>query len=155
MAWPLLTWSIQAHLCGRKKYEVHTHICTHTPTYKHRGTHIPQELIWTPARAGNGGSRKEITVAASQVLCAGRPWLLCWLHHGGVRAWGTLVCSLLSGALCFIRSTLPFLLSAESPLKNKYRHTLHSIFKLEQSLLTERNWVIVKKVVRKLYLSFL
>ena len=24
----------------------HTHTHAHTPTYKHRGTHIPQELIW-------------------------------------------------------------------------------------------------------------
>ena len=125
-----------------------THTSAHTPTYKHRGTHTPQELIWTPARAGNGGSRKEIIVTASRVLCAGRPWLLCWLHHGGVQAWGTLVCSLLSSGLCFIRSTLPFLLNAESPLRNKNQHTLHSIFKLEWSLRTERNWVNVKKVVK-------
>jgi hypothetical protein len=40
-------------------------------------------------------------------------------------------------------------------VKNKNGHTLISIFKLEQSLRTERNWVIVKKVVRKFYLSFL
>ena len=126
----------------------HTHTHAHTPTYKHRGTHIPQELVWTPARAGNGESRKEITVAASRVLCAGRPWFLCWFHHGGVRAWGALVCSLLSSALRFIRPTLPFLLNAESPLRNKYRHTLHSSFKLERSLRTERNWVNVKKVVK-------
>lgn len=32
-------------------------------------------------------------------------------------------------------------------VKNKNGHTLISIFKLEQSLRTERNWVIVKKVV--------
>ena len=55
----------------------HTHAHAHTPIYEHRGTQISQELIWTSARAGNGGSRKEITVAASRVLCAGRPWLLC------------------------------------------------------------------------------
>ena len=39
-------------------------------------------------------------------------------------------------------------------VKNKNGHTLISIFKLEQSLRTERNWVIVK-VVRKFCLSFL
>ena len=51
----------------KEEYEVHIH------TYKHRGAHIPQELICSPARAGNGGSRKEITVATSQVLCTDRP----------------------------------------------------------------------------------
>ena len=60
----------------------HTHAHTHArtrahPMHKHRSTHIPQEPLWTPARAGNGGSRKEITVATSRVLCADRPW---WLH---------------------------------------------------------------------------
>ena len=132
----------------------HAHTRMHTPTYKHRGTHTPQEIIWTPARDGNGGSRKEIIVAVSQVLCTGRPWLLCWLHRGGVRAWGALVCSLLSSALGFIWSTLPFLLNAQSPLRNKNRHTLHSIFRPEQSLLTERNSYCEKGSEETLFFFF-
>ena len=49
-----------------------------------------------------------------------------------------LVCSFLSSALRSIRSPLPFLLNAQSALRNKNRHTLHSVFKLEQSLRTQR-----------------
>ena len=82
----LLEASRLTYVAGRNTKYTDTQVwtCTHahTPTYKHRGTHTPQELILTSARAGNGGSRKEIIVAASQVLCAGRPWLLCWFHRG-------------------------------------------------------------------------
>ena len=93
VAWPLLTWSIQTHFCGRKKYEAHTHTRTHAHT--NTCTHIPQALIWTPARAGNGGSRKEIIVATSQVLCADRPWWFYWFHCGecGLGAPWSVVCS--------------------------------------------------------------
>ena len=132
-----------------------THTHTHVRARTHTRTNIPQELICTPARAGNGGSRREIIVATSRVFWVDRPWLFYWFHCGGVWAWSSLVCSLLSTALRSIWSTLPFLLNTQSPLRRKNLHILHWIFKFEQSLRTQRNWVIVKKVATKFCLSFL
>ena len=155
----LLEASRLTYVAGRNtKYthtHTHTHARTHVRAHTHACTNIPQELICTPTRAGNGGRRREIIVATSRVLWVDRPWLFYWLHRGGVRAWSSLVCSLLCTALRSIWSTLPFLLNTQSPLRSKNLHILHWIFKFEQSLRTQRNWVIVKKVAIKFCLSFL